>query len=63
MGSYSYPALGMGSACSILRRPVADTVYYTGEAVNDQGHSATVHGAIEAGRMTAAQILRVAASG
>lgn len=63
MGSYSYPALGMGSACSILRRPVADTVYYTGEAANDQGHSATVHGAIEAGRMTAAQILRGAASG
>lgn len=63
MGSYSYPALGMGSACSILRRPVADTVYYTGEAVNDQGHSATVHGAIEAGRTTAAQILRGAALG
>lgn len=58
MGSYSYPAIGMGSACRTLRKPIEDTVYYTGEAANDQGHSATVHGAIEAGRMTAAQILQ-----
>lgn len=58
MGSYSYPAIGAGSACTVLRQPVADTIYYTGEAANDQGHGATVHGAIEAGRMTAAQILR-----
>lgn len=58
LGSYSYPAIGMGSACSALRKPIAETVYYTGEAANDRGHSATVHGAVEAGRMTAAQILR-----
>ena len=48
----------MESASGTLRKPVADTIYYTGEAANDRGHSATVHGAIEAGRMTAAQILR-----
>ena len=60
LGSYSYPALGMESACSTLRKPVEDTLYYTGEAANDQGHSATVHGAIESGRLTAAEILRSA---
>jgi len=62
MGSYSYPAVGMEFASATLRKPVADTIYYTGEAANDRGHAATVHGAIEAGRMTAAEILRSTAA-
>jgi monoamine oxidase len=56
-GSYSYPALGMGSARDDLCEPVANTIYYSGEAANRRGHSATVHGAIEADRMTADLIL------
>lgn len=58
LGSYSYSALGQGDARDALRRPIADTLFYCGEAVNARGHIATVHGAIEAGRDTADEILK-----
>ncbi len=56
-GSYSYPTVGMGNARTVLGQPIQDTVYYSGEAIHDKGEAATVHGAIEAGRMTADRIL------
>ena len=58
-GSYSYSRMGMGNAREELRKPIMDTLYYTGEATNTHGHTATVHGAIEAGRDTASQILAI----
>ncbi|MDO8624431.1 MAG: NAD(P)/FAD-dependent oxidoreductase [bacterium] len=57
LGSYSYSPLYMGSAREELRVPIENTLYYTGEAVNEVGHVGTVHGAIEAGRDTADKIL------
>jgi monoamine oxidase len=57
LGSYSYPKLGMGNARTEIQEPVADTLYYCGEASHDKGHASTVHGAIEMGRATAKQIL------
>jgi Flavin containing amine oxidoreductase len=37
---------------------VGETLYFTGEATELNGHSATVHGAIASGRRTAKQILQ-----
>ncbi|MEJ0053503.1 MAG: NAD(P)/FAD-dependent oxidoreductase [bacterium] len=57
LGSYSYPALHMGNARSLLSKPIENTVYYAGEAAHTQGHAATVHGAIEMGKEVADAIL------
>jgi len=59
LGSYSYSRVGMGNAREELRKPIMDTLYYTGEATNTHGHTATVHGAIESGRDTAEKILAI----
>lgn len=57
-GSYTYDALGSETARADLGTPIGNTLFYTGEAVNRHGHCATVHGAIEAGRDTANEILK-----
>jgi monoamine oxidase len=56
-GSYSYSSLGMGDARSQLAAPIDSTLYYAGEATNAHGHTATVHGAIEAGYDAATRML------
>ena len=58
LGSYSYAPPGIGSARAELSAPIEHTIYYAGEATNAHGHTATVHGAIEAGRDVAATILK-----
>jgi monoamine oxidase len=40
-----------------LAVPVMDTLYFAGEATEQNGHSATVHGAIASGERAARQIL------
>jgi len=57
LGSYSYPKLGMGTARTEIQEPIANTIFYCGEASHDAGHASTVHGAIEMGRLTANRIL------
>ena len=44
-GAYSYVPAGALSARDVLAEPVADTLYFAGEATELNGHSATVHGA------------------
>ncbi len=56
-GAYSYVPAGAVDARRALAEPVADTLYFAGEATDTDGHSATVHGAIETGRRAARQIL------
>lgn len=56
-GSYSFPTVGMEDTRDILARPIADTLYYCGEATNTRGHPGTAHGAIEEGRRVALEIL------
>jgi monoamine oxidase len=56
-GAYSYVPAGAMDAREILATPVADTLYFAGEASETQGHSATVHGAIASGRRAASEIL------
>ncbi len=56
-GSYSYVGVGGESAQAQLAEPVADTLFFAGEATNSQGHHATVHGAIATGERAAREIL------
>ena len=56
-GAYSYVPSGALPAREILATPVADTLFFAGEATELNGHSATVHGAIASGRRAAQQVL------
>jgi monoamine oxidase len=59
-GAYSYVPAGALPAREVLATPVEDTLYFTGEATDLGGHSATVHGALGAGQRTAGQVLAAA---
>ena len=54
-GAYSYAGVGGSSAHRALARPVANTLFFAGEAASDQ--TGTVAGAIASGRRAARQIL------
>lgn len=56
-GAYSYVPAGMLAARRRLAEPVSDILYFAGEATDQNGHSATVHGAMASGRRAAEQIL------
>ncbi len=56
-GSYSYVGVGGEGAQAELAAPLADTLFFAGEATNSEGHHATVHGAIATGERAARQIL------
>jgi monoamine oxidase len=56
-GAYSYVPAGALGARKTLAQPVADTLYFAGEATNLNGHSATVHGAIASGQRAARQCI------
>jgi monoamine oxidase len=56
-GAYSYPGVGGLYAAAVLAEPVADTLFFAGEATHSGGHMGTVHGAIATGERAARQIL------
>jgi monoamine oxidase len=56
-GGYTYTPVGAGNARAELAQPVANTLFFAGEATSTNGHVATVHGAIETGRRAATEIL------
>ena len=58
-GAYSYVvAGGTEQAQRELAAPLADTLFFAGEATNFQGYHATVHGAIASGYRAAAELLK-----
>ena len=57
-GAYSYTAVGGVNAAQTLAGPVADTLYFAGEATNIHGFGGTVHGAIETGIRAAREVLQ-----
>jgi monoamine oxidase len=58
-GAYSYVvAGGAEQAQRVLAAPLADTLFFAGEATNSQGHHATVHGAMASGYRAAAEVLK-----
>lgn len=56
-GAYSYQAVAGHGAPSSLARPVSSTLFFAGEAIDVEGRTGTVHGAIASGRRAAAQVL------
>ncbi|MFM7638082.1 MAG: flavin monoamine oxidase family protein [Crocinitomicaceae bacterium] len=56
-GAYAYSTIGMGDARKVAAQPVADKVFFAGEAMNVNGHHQTVHGAMEAGYKAVIDIL------
>ncbi len=56
-GGYCVIPVGQSWALEALARPVADTLFFAGEATNHAGHAGTVHGAIDTGRAAAKAIL------
>jgi len=59
-GLYSYPAPNSEQFRTILAQPIADKIFFAGEATNDFGHFATVHGAMETGYRAIDEILDTA---
>jgi monoamine oxidase len=56
-GAYSWVPAGALSARETLAAPVANTLYFAGEAIDLIGYGGTVHGAIASGRRAARQII------
>jgi len=55
-GSYSYETLGGKAARTIINTPVADTIYFAGEALNDDTVMGTVEAALASGFSVAKKI-------
>lgn len=56
-GAYSYVGVGGGTARRELAMPVADTLFFAGEATDDEGEAATVAGALQSGERAATEVL------
>ena len=61
-GGYSYVCVGGMSAPAALAEPVDDTLFFAGEATNQQGDTGMVHGALQTGYHAAAAIARALAT-
>jgi len=57
-GAYSYVAQGGSDTQREFAAPIANTLFFAGEATNFVGHHGTVHGAIASGYRAAGEILR-----
>jgi monoamine oxidase len=56
-GGYSYVKVNGSGARAALAEPVADTLFFAGEATDTQGESGTVGGALRSGRRAARELL------
>ncbi|HEX4784484.1 MAG TPA: NAD(P)/FAD-dependent oxidoreductase [Candidatus Sulfotelmatobacter sp.] len=57
-GAYSYVKAGAADAPAILSRPVQDTLFFAGEAVDITGNNGTVHGAIASAKGAVTHIIK-----
>jgi monoamine oxidase len=55
-GAYSYVPIGSITAPMALAEPVANTLFFAGEATNSEGNSSTMHGAIATGYRAAEEL-------
>jgi len=56
-GAYSYVAVGGMAARRSLAEPVAGTLFFAGEATDDEGEAATVAGALASGERAAQEVI------
>lgn len=57
-GAYSYVAVGGSGARKALAAPIADTLFFAGEAADYEGEHGTVAGALRSGTRAARRIMR-----
>jgi monoamine oxidase len=57
-GVYSYQGVGGADAPAALARPLRGTLFFAGEAADEEGRTGTVHGAIASGRRAAGEVER-----
>ena len=57
-GAYTYVGVGGAEAHVTLAAPVAETLYFAGEATCGGGYNATMEGAVRSGRRAAGELLR-----
>lgn len=57
-GAYSYVGVGGIDAGMELARPLADTLFFAGEATDSDGYLGTVHGALASGVRAAQEVLK-----
>jgi monoamine oxidase len=57
LGAYSYPLVSGASAPRALGAPVADTLFFAGEATVPPPHGGATHGAIASGERAAREVL------
>jgi monoamine oxidase len=57
-GAYSYGKAGSFRAQEALAAPLANTLFFAGEATDQSGNTGTVHGAIASGRRSAGEIVK-----
>jgi monoamine oxidase len=62
-GAYSYARVGGSEAAKALARPVAGTLFFAGEATDEQGRTGTVEGALATGLRAARQVARKLGTG
>lgn len=56
-GAYSYTPVGMIDMPERLAAPVAETLFFAGEATDANGEQGTVHAALDSGRRAAQEVL------
>lgn len=59
-GAYTYGKVGSDGAQKALGAPVANTLFFAGEATDVTGNNGTVHGAIASGHRAAQEIIYAA---
>jgi monoamine oxidase len=59
-GAYSYVCVNGGQARQTLAEPLAETLFFAGEAADTQGEAGTVAGALQSGRRAAREVLDAA---
>jgi monoamine oxidase len=57
LGAYSYGNVGGAYAGQLLAEPLANTLFFAGEATNAEGHNGTVNGAINSGIRVTNEVL------
>ncbi|HEY4590180.1 MAG TPA: NAD(P)/FAD-dependent oxidoreductase, partial [Thermoanaerobaculia bacterium] len=57
-GAYSYTRVGGSEAAKALARPIEKTLFFAGEAADEEGRTGTVEGAIGTGLRAAKQVRR-----
>jgi monoamine oxidase len=57
LGAFSYPKVGSEGAYQQISKPIQNKIFFAGEHTHPKGHFATVHGAMETGKLAAQAVI------